>query len=120
MGLQALFSSLHVFLYQSSNGRIGGTFRGAPCLLLTTTGNKTGRKRTTPVLYLRDGNRLIIVASNSGKDRAPSWWTNLRHNPKAEVQISGTRWTVKAEKASDSEKDRLWPMLTRMFQPYEG
>src|SRR5215470_2946073 len=120
MGLQGFFSSMHAFLYRRSSGKIGGTFRGAPCLPLPTTGNKTGRKRTTPVLYMRDGNRLVIVASNSGRKRSPLWWTNLRYDPRAEVQIMGGRWTVKAEKASDSEKDRLWPMLTKMFQPYEG
>ena len=69
---------------------------------------------------MRDGNRLVIVASNSGRKRSPLWWTNLRYDPRAEVQIMGGRWAVKAEKASDSEKDRLWPMLTKMFQPYEG
>jgi len=119
MGLQGFFSSSHVFLYRVSNGRVGGRFRGAPVLLLTTIGRKTGRKRTTPLLFARDGNRLIIVASNGGRNRDPSWWTNLRFNSEAEVEIKKDRWRVKAEKANDEEKTRLWPLMTETFPPYE-
>src|SRR5260370_36443074 len=119
LGVQSCFSSLRVFLYRVSNGRVGGRFRGAPVLLLTTIGRKTGRKRTTPLLFARDGNRLVIVASNGGRNRDPSWWTNLRFNPEAEVVIKGDRWTVKAEKADDAEKTMLWPLMAETFRPYE-
>ena len=119
MGLQGFFSSSHVFLYRVSNGRVGGRFRGAPVLLLTTIGRKTGRKRTTPLLFARDGNRLVVVASNGGRTRHPSWWTNLRFNSEAEVEIKRDRWRVKAEKANDEEKTRLWPLMTETFPPYE-
>jgi len=88
-------------------------------LLLTTTGRRTGRKRTTPVLYVKDGNRLAIVASNGGRDQSPSWWTNLRFNPLGEVQIKGERWPVKAERARDLEKSRLWPLLAKMYPAYD-
>ena len=88
-------------------------------LLLTTTGRKTGRKRTTPLLFARDGNRLVVVASNGGSNRNPSWWTNLRFNSEAEVEIKGDRWSVKADKANDAEKTRLWPLMTETFPPYE-
>ena len=108
-----------MFLYRVSNGRVGGRFRGAPVLLLTTIGRKTGRKRTTPLLFARDGNRLVVVASNGGRTRHPSWWTNLRFNSEAEVEIKGDRWSVKAEKANDSEKTRLWPLMTETFPPYK-
>ncbi|TLY15703.1 MAG: nitroreductase family deazaflavin-dependent oxidoreductase [Thaumarchaeota archaeon] len=67
------FTTLHVFLYRLTGGSIGGRFRGAPVLLLTTTGRKTGKQRTTPLLYLADETNLAIVASNGGRDRAPSW-----------------------------------------------
>jgi F420H(2)-dependent quinone reductase len=119
MSLQGFFSSLHVFLYRVSNGRVGGRFRGGPVLLLTTTGRKTGRKRTTPLLFARDGNRLAVIASNGGRNRDPSWWTNLRFNPEAEVEIKGDRWSVKAEKANDVEKTRLWTLMTTTLPFYE-
>ncbi len=89
-----------------------------PVLLLTTVGRKTGKKQTTPLLYTKDGNRLALVASNGGRDQDPSWWTNMRHNPQAQVQIRGEKWTAKAEKASSGEKARLWPILTRMYPTY--
>ncbi len=88
-------------------------------LLLTTTGRRTGRKRTTPLLFARDGNRLAVIASNGGRERDPSWWTNLRFNPEAEVEIKGDRWSVKAEKANDDEKTRLWTLMTTTFPFYE-
>jgi F420H(2)-dependent quinone reductase len=88
-------------------------------LLLTTTGRKTGRKRTTPLLYFKDGNRLAIVASNGGRDESPSWWTNLRFNPQGEVQIKSEKWSVKGERANDYEKSRLWPLLAKMYPSYD-
>jgi F420H(2)-dependent quinone reductase len=119
LGFQRIFSSVHVFLYKLTGGKIGGKMWGAPVLLLTTIGRKTGRKRTTPVLYLKDGNRIALVASNGGRDRDPSWWNNLRHNPLAEVQIKRENWTARAEKASSFEKPRLWSMLTKMYPSYD-
>ncbi len=119
MNGQSLFAGFHVFLYQASRGRLGGSLRGAPVLLLTTVGRKTGKKRTTPLLYIRDGNRLAIVASNGGRDRAPSWWTNLRQTPDALVQIKGEKSPVRAEKARDEEKARLWLLLTKMYPTYD-
>ena len=88
-------------------------------VLLTTTGHKTGKKRTTPLLYGRDGNRIVVVASNGGRSRSPAWWTNLRFNPEAEAQIKGDKWRVKAETASDDEKARLWPLMIGVFPTYE-
>jgi F420H(2)-dependent quinone reductase len=119
MSRQSFFASFHVFFYRLSKGRLGGRFRGASVLLLTTTGRKTGKKRTTPLLYVKEGNRLAIVASNGGRDHNPSWWTNLGFNPQGEVQIKGEKWQVKAEKASDSEKTRLWPLLAKAYPSYD-
>jgi F420H(2)-dependent quinone reductase len=107
-----------VFLYKLTGGKIGGKMWGAPVLLLTTIGRKSGKQRTTPVLFLKDGNRIALVASNGGRDRDPSWWNNLRHNPMAEVQIKRENWTARAEKASSFEKPRLWSMLTKMYPSY--
>ena len=116
---QRFFAGVHVFFYRMSKGRIGGSFRGAPVLLLTTTGRRTGRRRTTPLLYAKDGNRLVIVASNGGRDDDPSWWRNLKCDPQAEVEIRGEKWKVKAGRASDLEKTKLWPLLVKIYPSYE-
>jgi len=112
------YTSLHVFLYRLSGGRIGGRIHNANVLLLTTTGWKTGKKRTRPLLYLRDGNRLVIIAANGGREKDPAWWSNLRHNPIGEVQILSEKETVYAQRASGSEKERLWALMTRMYPGY--
>ena len=90
-----------------------------PVLLLTTTGRKTGRKRTTPLLYIRDGNRLVIVASNGGRAMDPSWWRNLKHNPIAMVQVKDVKQTIYAQRAVGSEKERLWQMMTSVYPSYD-
>src|SRR5262245_42732960 len=98
-------SRVHVFLYRLTNGRLGGKALGAPVLLLTTTGKKTGKQRTTPLLYLQDGEQWVVVASNSGRDEAPAWWGNLKANPRAQVQVQSRRATVTAQQASPEEKE---------------
>ena len=113
------FTALHVFFYKLSGGRIGGRFRGARVLLLSTTSRKTGKRRTSPLLYIIDGKNLAVVASNGGRDSYPSWWTNLKKSPDAEIQIKKEKKKVTAEQASDDEKERLWPLLTRMYPTYD-
>jgi len=117
--LQQVMSSTHVFFYKLSGGRIGGRMHKVPVLLLTTTGRKTGRKRTTPLLYIRDGNRLVIVASNGGRPLDPSWWRNLKHNPIAMVQVKDVKQTIYAQRAVGSEKERLWQMMTSVYPAYD-
>jgi len=117
--LQQVMSSTHVFFYKLSGGRIGGRMHKVPVLLLTTTGRKTGRKRTTPLLYIRDGNRLVIVASNGGRPLDPSWWMNLKHNPIAMVQVKDVKQTIYAQRALGSEKERLWQMMTSVYPAYD-
>ena len=118
MNGQRLFSLAHVSLYRLSRGRIGGRLWNSPVLLLTTIGRKSGKKRTTPLLYLRDNDRIAIVASNGGKDKEPSWWTNLKINPHGQVQIKGEKKKMIAKKASEEEQANLWPLLTRMYPSY--
>lgn len=113
------FTALHVIFYKLSGGRIGGTFRGAPVVLLSTIGRKTGKRRTTPLLYIIDDKSYAVVASNGGRDSYPSWWTNLRKSPDAEIQIKKEKKKVRAEQASDDEKARLWPLLTKMYPTYD-
>ena len=118
MNGQRLFSRTHVSFYRLSKGRIGGRLWNSPVLLLTTVGRKTGKIRTTPLLYMKDGDRIAIVASNAGRDREPSWWSNLRADPHAKVQIRGEKKKMIARKANESEQASLWPLLTKMYPSY--
>jgi len=107
-------------VYRVTNGKAGGRLAGGPVLLLTTTGRKSGRERTVPLLYLPDGENLVIVGSNGGTATHPAWWLNLRSNPEATVEIGGWKMRVRAEEAGPAEKERLWPSLVEMYGGYEG
>src|SRR3990172_1480906 len=80
-------SDIHTFWYRMTGGLIGSRFGRAPILLLTTTGRKTGRERTTPLLYYPDGDAMVIIASNNGNPQHPIWYLNLTADPKAQVQV---------------------------------
>ena len=117
--LQNAVTTLHSVLYRSSNGVIGGRIANSPVLLLTTTGRRSGKQRTVPLLYLMDGGNVVLVASNGGAVRHPTWWLNLQAAPEAWIQIKGIRRRVKAEQASAAEKQRLWPRLIAMYPGYK-
>ncbi len=88
-------------------------------LFLTTTGRKSGEKRTTPIFFIRDGRNLVVVASNAGDDRDPAWYLNLIANRDAEVKIAAGGVTrVHARDATDEERPRLWPELVRLNPAY--
>jgi deazaflavin-dependent oxidoreductase (nitroreductase family) len=110
---------LNTSLYRLTGGRVGGTFKGAPVLLLDHVGRKSGVARTTPLLYLRDGEDIVIVGSRGGSDATPAWWLNLQANPRTEVQVGPDRRRVTARQASAEEKQLLWPQLTAMFPDYD-
>ncbi len=115
-------SAMHEFWYRLTGGLIGGRLYGlygARVLLLTTTGRKSGRERTTPLLCLEDGENLVVVASNGGDDRHPAWYLNLKSNPRAVVQLGSAKKTVVAETASAEEKGRLWPLIREMYAGYD-
>ncbi len=108
----------HACLYRASGGRLGGRLGRAPVLLLTTTGRASGRPRTTPLNYLRDGDDLVVVASFGGSDTHPDWYLNLRRRPLVEVQIGGERQPREARPATPEERARLWPRVVEMYPGY--
>jgi deazaflavin-dependent oxidoreductase (nitroreductase family) len=108
----------HNAVYRTSGGRVGGKIQGMPVLLLTTTGRKSGKSRTTPLLFVRDGDTVVIVASNGGSDSFPSWWFNLQSEPAAEIEIGPEHTRVTAREASPEERARLWPEFTSRYQGY--
>ncbi len=116
--LLALITRVHRFLYRVSGGRIGGRVGGVSVLLLANVGRKTGRRRETPLLYIEDESRWVVVASNAGDDRNPAWWLNLTSNPDAEIRVKTERHKVRARRASPEEKARLWPRLDAAYRHY--
>jgi len=88
-------------------------------MLLTTTGRKSGQPRTTPLLYLRDGNDIVIVASQGGMSKHPLWYLNLEASPDCEVEIGSTRTLMRAHRVSDDEKAALWTRLTQMYRDFD-
>ena len=117
---QRFFTGTHTFLYRLSGGKFGGRFgkSKSPVLLLNTIGRKTGRPRTTPLLYLRDGDDVILVASDGGAPKHPVWWLNLQAKPEAKVEIGRDTLKVMARQASAEERSRLWPLLVDMYGGY--
>ena len=113
-------SHANTWIYRVSGGRFGGTWlRGAPVMLLTTKGRKSGAVRTTPLLYLRDGNDIIVVGSQGGMSKHPLWYLNLEANPDCEVEIGSTRTLMRARRVSDDEKAALWSRLTQMYRDFD-
>ena len=116
-----LFSRLHAALYRLSGGRLGGHFaKGAPVLLLTTTGRTSGKRRTTPLLYVEDAGRYIIIASVGGAPKHPAWYLNLQADPAASIQIGKRTIAVTASTAPAEERARLWLLATTMYAGYDG
>ncbi len=113
------FGGAQTWLYRVSGGKLGARFMGAPVLLLTTTGRKTGKPRTSPLLYLPDGDKLVIVASKGGFPVHPAWYLNLSSNPKVQVQVGPEIKTMTARTLSETEKAQYWPRLVAMYSDYQ-
>ncbi|MHB2016788.1 MAG: nitroreductase family deazaflavin-dependent oxidoreductase [Candidatus Xenobia bacterium] len=113
-----IFSRFNAFLYRLSHGRLGASLAGAPVLLLTVVGRKSGQPRTVPLLYLRDAERYVVVASKGGDPKDPDWWLNLKKTPQATILVGEQELPVTAVQASREEKGRLWPLLVQMYAGY--
>ena len=116
-----VMSVLNVLVYRLTGGWIGGTFlRGAPVCIVTVIGRKTGEPHPIPLLYLADGDDLVIVASKGGMSKHPLWYLNLVANPRCEVEIGRERRSMIARRVTDEEKAALWPRLCAMYPDYAG
>ena len=109
----------NTWIYRRTNGRLGGMVGNAPVALLTTTGRKTGEPRVSPLLYLREGNRVIFGASRGGSDKHPLWYLNLKANPKVSVQIKDEVLSLTARDADDAERAEYWPKMVAMYPTFE-
>jgi deazaflavin-dependent oxidoreductase (nitroreductase family) len=111
-------SRVHARAYRMSRGRILDRIAGMPVLLLTTTGRRSGKRRTATLTYFRDGTDLVVIASFGGADLPPAWWLNLQRDPRASVLVGGTTSKVTARAATPEEHDRLWPLVTETYSGY--
>ena len=112
---------VHTFLYRRTGGRLGHTIPGVPgkMLLLDHVGAKSGTKRTSPLLYIEDGEDVVIVASKGGFPKHPAWYHNLVANPDTTVQVGGEKRAVHAHVATPEERERLWPLAVKAYHGYE-
>jgi deazaflavin-dependent oxidoreductase (nitroreductase family) len=102
-------TGIHAAIYRASNGKVAGSMGGRQVGLLTTTGSRSGKQRTTPVMTFPHDDGLVIIASNGGSDRMPSWYHNLSANPTVRVQTGAQVRTMTARTASPDEKAQIWP-----------
>jgi F420H(2)-dependent quinone reductase len=109
--LPKLIGRANLLLIRLSGGRLGSRKRGVPIGLLTATGRRSGSPRTTPLMYLEDGERYLVVASNGGHSRPPAWLLNLEANPQASFAPNGRRLRVRGRIIDAGERSRLWPRL---------
>jgi deazaflavin-dependent oxidoreductase (nitroreductase family) len=115
----SLLGDDHVRRYQETDGEVGYWWNGAPTLLLTTTGRRTGTARTAPLIFGRDGDDYLIVGSVGGMPNHPAWYLNLGREPNARVQVKGEHLDVVAHTADEEEKPRLWAIMNAVWPNYD-
>ena len=115
-----LFGEEHVRRYIETGGEVGYTWReGSPTLLLTVTGRKTGREYTTPLIFGRDGENLVLVASQGGRPQHPDWYLNLVEHPEVGVQVKADVFRARARAAEGDERERLWRQMNGIWRHYD-
>ena len=115
----SLLGDEHVRRYRETDGEVGYVWNGAPTLLLTTTGRRSGAPRTAPLIFGRDGDDLLVVASVGGSPKHPAWYLNLQSDPRASVQVKADRVEVRARTAPPEEKPRLWRIVNEVWPNYD-
>jgi deazaflavin-dependent oxidoreductase (nitroreductase family) len=114
-----LFGEEHVRRYRETGGEVGHVWNGVPTLLLTTTGRKTGNETTTPLIYGRDGDAYVIVASKGGAPEHPGWYRNLSKTPEVELQVGPDVFAARARTAGPEERERLWRTMAEIWPAYD-
>lgn len=116
------WNSQTIEAFRANEGKVGGIWEGRPLLLLTTTGAKSGQSHTTPTMYLRDGNRLLVFASKAGAPTNPDWYHNLLAHPQVTVEVGAETYQAIATPITGEERDRLyagWAELYPQFADYQ-
>ena len=114
-----LFGEEHIRSYRETGGEVGHDWNGTQTLLLTTTGRRSGEPRTTPLIYGRDGDNVVIVASKGGAPDNPGWYRNLQAHPEAELQIRDEVFRAQARDAEGEERERLWQLMVGHWPAYD-
>lgn len=109
----------NALVYRLTGGRIGGKLSGGDVLLLHHVGRKSGKERVAPLMYVRDGEDIVIVASRGGSDATPAWYHNLKANPRTLVQIGNDRIDVEARDAPREDRDRLWRLAGTNYPHFD-
>jgi deazaflavin-dependent oxidoreductase (nitroreductase family) len=104
--------------FRANGGKVGGMWEGRPLLLLTTTGAKSGQRRTTPTMFLRDGDRLLIFASKAGAPSNPAWYHNLRAHPQVTVEVGNETYDAAASVLKGEERDRLYARQAELYPQF--
>ena len=112
-------SGINTALYRLSGGKVAGRMGKAPVLLLTVTGRKSGKRRTTPLLYGRDGDNYVVIASVGGAPKHPAWYHNLK-GQEAEILVGRERLRVRARDAEGEERERLWALMVSLYPSYDS
>jgi deazaflavin-dependent oxidoreductase (nitroreductase family) len=115
----SLLGDGHVAAYRESDGEVGYLWNGVPTLLLTTTGRKSGEPRTSALIFGRDGDDYLIVASVGGMPKHPAWYLNLQADPRAHLQVQGQHLDVEAHTAGPEDKPRLWQVMQDLWPNYD-
>jgi deazaflavin-dependent oxidoreductase (nitroreductase family) len=116
-----LFGKEHVDRYIATDGDEGHDWvRGAPALILTTVGRRSGDPRSTPLIYGRRAKDYLVVASKGGAPAPPAWYLNLQADPEVTVQVKGDRFPARARTATPDEKPALWEIMTSIWPDYDG
>ena len=112
-------SKAQTWIFKKSNGKVGNKFlRGAEVGILTTTGRKSGEARESPLLFLQEGRRIVLVASQGGRATNPMWYLNLKANPEVTFQTKSGVLKLTAREATDAERDEYWPKLDAMYPDF--
>ena len=110
----------HTAIYRATGGRIGGQLPGGvKVLLLDSRGRRSGKRRTNPLLYIEDGDNLVIIASKGGFPRHPAWYHNVQDNADVTVQVGSKQRQLRARDADATERKRLWPKAVEAYPGYE-
>ena len=109
----------HMRKYLETDGEDGHIWNGVPTLLLTTTGRRSGSSRTLPLIYGKNGDDYLLVASRGGAPSHPGWYLNLEAQPEVEVQVAADRFRARARTAGAEEKPALWKSMTEIWPAYD-
>ena len=114
-----LFGQEHVRRYRETDGEVGYEWMGVQTLILTTTGRRSGEPRSSALIFGRDGDHHVVVASKGGAARHPAWYLNLVDHPEVEVQVKGDRFPASARTAQGDERERLWKLMAGIWPSYD-